>query len=473
MIDTLNSPPRFWRLFTVLFLLFTVSTVLANNNGEFQPERLVCRMLQGYSIDSVNTLYGTTTISIMFQTGSYLLATPAGVDAESLAAVIMAEPLVQYCAANYYLDAPEPFQRSSPFLDNQLIGDFDDQPAALTLALPTVHLVADGTAVKVAIIDTGLNFDHPEFAAKSGQFVSGYDFVDNDTYAFDEPGGIASGHGTFVAGAVSLVAPGAELWAYRVLDTLGRSDGYTLANAVVRAVDDGCKVVNLSLGLVGKHDALDDAIHYAIDQNVIVVAAVGNDSTGDPNLFPYPAKESNTIAVAALDSLNHKADFSNFGKKVDLCAPGTRVYAPYLDTSYAWWDGTSFAAPLVAGAAALLCQIDPNLTPAAVDSLLEESAINIDDFNPEFIDSLGKGLVNPQGALALLNNFICGDVDGSSTVSVSDAVYLINYVFAGGQPPTPWTAGDCDCTGLINISDAVYLIAYIFSSGNPPCGSCQ
>src|SRR5690606_16284307 len=229
-----------------------------------------------------------------------------------------------------------------------------------------------------------------------------------------------------------LVAPGSELWAYRVLDTLGRGDGYTLALAVARAVDDGCKVINLSLGLVGKHDALDDAIHYAYDNNVIVVAAVGNDSTGDPNLFPCPAEESSTIAVAALDSLNHKADFSNYGKKVDLSAPGTRVYSPYLDSSYAWWDGTSFAAPLVAGAAALLCQIDPSLTPYAVDSLLEESAINIDDLNPEYVDSLGKGLIDPAAALALLTAYVCGDSDGSSLVSVTDAVYLINYIFSGG-----------------------------------------
>ncbi len=472
MIDVFKSPDRHWRLLTLVAVLLAASNLLANNNGEFQAERLVCRLNTGYNIDYVNTTFGTTTVSTMFQTGSYLLATAPGVDAESLAAVIMLDQAVLYCGANYYLDAPEPFQRSSPFLDNQLIGDFEDQPAALTLALPTVHLVADGTAVKVAIIDTGLNFDHPEFAAKSGHFVSGYDFVDNDTYAFDEPGGIASGHGTFVAGAVALVAPGSELWAYRVLDTLGRSDGYTLASAVVRAVDDGCKVVNLSLGLVGKHDALDDAIHYAYNNNVIVVAAVGNDSTGDPNLFPYPAKESNTIAVAALDSLNRKADFSNYGKKVDISAPGTRVYAPYLDTSYAWWDGTSFAAPLVAGAAALLCQVDPSLTPGAVDSLLEESAINLDAINPEYVDSLGKGLLNPEGALTMLANFICGDTDGSSQVTISDAVYIINYIFAGGPPPVPSMAGDCDCSGMITISDAVYLITYIFSSGNPPCGSC-
>src|SRR5690606_14822151 len=130
--------------------------------------------------------------------------------------------------------------------------------------------------------------------------------------------------------------------------------------------------------------------------------------------------------------------------------------------SYAWWDGTSFAAPLVAGAAALLCQIDPSLTPYAVDSLLEESAINIDDLNPEYVDSLGKGLIDPAAALALLTAYVCGDSDGSSLVSVTDAVYLINYIFSGGPAPIPSMAGDCDCSGSISISDAVYLITYIF-----------
>lgn len=472
MIDQMNSPRRVWRLLLLGLVMLASANVWGNNNGEFQAERLVCRMRAGYDINYVNTTYGTTTVSIMPQTGAYLLATQPGLDAESLATAIRLDPAVFYCGANYYLDAPEPFQRSSPFLDDQLIGDFATQAAAVTLNLETAHAISDGTAVKVAIIDTGLNFDHPEFAAKSARFVSGYDFVDNDPDAFDEPGGAASGHGTFVAGAVKLVAPGSELWAYRVLDTLGRGDGYTLALAVARAVDDGCKVINLSLGLVGKHDALDDAIHYAHDNNVIVVAAVGNDSTGDPNLFPYPAKESSTIAVAALDSLNHKADFSNYGRKVDLSAPGTRVYAPYLDSAYAWWDGTSFAAPLVAGAAALLCQIDPSLTPYVVDSLLEESAVNIDDLNPAYVDSLGKGLVNPGAALAMLTAYVCGDSDGSSMVSITDAVYLINYIFSGGPAPIPSMAGDCDCSGSISISDAVYLITYIFASGTPPCGSC-
>ncbi|MGB5107549.1 MAG: S8 family serine peptidase [Candidatus Zixiibacteriota bacterium] len=458
-------------IFTVVILLISAG-LSANTNGEFEEGRLVCEMRAGYNINYINGLYGTTTVDILTETNAYLLQAQPGQDAESLAAAIILDTAVLYCGANYYLDAPEPFQRSSPFLDNQFIGTFEDQPAADVLSLTTVHTVSTGTAVKVAIIDTGLNFDHPQFAAKSAHVHSGYDFVDDDLDATDEPGGVASGHGTFVAGAIALVAPGADLYAYRTLDTLGRGTGYTLARSIVRAVDDGCRVINLSLGLRGSHDALQDAIDYAESLGVVVIAAAGNDSTGDENLFPFPAHKSSVIAVAAVDSLNFKADFSNWGKKVDLCAPGTRVYAPHLDTLFAWWDGTSFSAPMVTGVVALMLQIAPDLTVDAIDSLLGETAINIDAINPGYEDGLGKGLVDPVAALALLTNFMCGDADASQTISISDAVFVINYIFSGGPAPVPSNSADCDCSGMISISDTVYLINYIFAGGSPPCGSC-
>ena len=459
-------------LIVALLSLLVSAGLLANNNGEYEEGRMVCEMRSGYNINYINGLYGTTVLDVLTATNAYLLQAQPGQDAESLAAVIILDPAVLYCGANYYLDAPEPFQRSSPFLDNQFIGTFDDQPAAAALSLSAAHVVSTGAAVKVGIIDTGLNFDHPQFSAKSAHVHSGYDFVDDDLDANDEPGGGASGHGTFVAGAIALVAPNADLYAYRTLDTLGRGDGYTLALAIVKAVDDGCRIINLSLGLRGNHGALHDAIDYAESLGVVVIAAAGNDSTGDENLFPFPASKSSVIAVAALDSLNHKADFSNWGQRVDLCAPGTRVYAPYLDTSYAWWDGTSFSAPMVAGVAALMLQIDPSLTADAVDSLLAETAIDIDNINPLYENGLGKGLVNPTGALSLLNSFTCGDADASHAISISDAVYVINFIFASGPAPQPLLSGDCDCSGTVSISDAVYLINYIFANGLPPCSSC-
>ncbi len=460
-------------LLQAVFSLILLSAVgFANNSGEFENERLVCEMRQGYNINYINGQYGTSVLNTIFSTNAYLLQTQPGVDIESLATVISLDPAVLYCGPNYYLDAPEPFQRSSPFLDNQAIGTFESQPAAETLLLADAQTVATGTAVKVGIIDTGLNFDHPQFAAKSSHVHSGYDFVDDDIDANDEPGGVASGHGTFVAGAIALVAPGADLYAYRSLDTLGRGNGYNIARAIVKAVDDGCQIINLSLGLRGRHEAIHDAIDYAESLGVVVVAAAGNDSTGDENLFPFPALKSSVIAVAALDSLNLKADFSNWGKKVDLCAPGTRVYAPHLDTLYAWWDGTSFSAPMVAGVAALMLQIDPNLTADAIDSVLAETATNIDSLNPLYAGDLGNGLVNPAAALAALTGFTCGDANGTNNLNISDAIFIINYIFAGGPPPVPTMAADCDCSGTLSISDALVIINYIFSNSDPPCANC-
>lgn len=459
-------------LLTTMMLILISAAGFANPNGDYESDRLVCEMRAGYNITYINGTYGTTVLNTIFSTGAYLLQTQPGVDAESLAAVISLDSAVLYCGPNYYLDAPEPFQRSSPFLDNQFIGTFESQPAAAALALPDVHTVATGTTVKVGIIDTGLNFDHPQFVARSSNAHSGYDFVDNDLDANDEPGGVASGHGTFVAGAIALVAPDAELYAYRTLDTLGRGNGYTIARAVVKAVEDGCRIINLSLGLRGNHKAIHDAIDFAESLGVVVIAAAGNDSTGDENLFPFPALKSSVIAVAAVDSLNHKADFSNWGKKVDLCAPGTRVYAPHLDTLFAWWDGTSFAAPMVAGVAALMLQIDPNLTADAIDSLLAETATDIDALNPLYEGDLGKGLVNPSAVLAALTGFTCGDANGNNNVNISDAIFVINHVFSGGPPPVPTMAGDCNCSGSLTISDAVYLINYVFAGGDPPCGNC-
>ena len=460
-------------LLTAVMLMLLSVTLIANNNGEYESDRLVCEMRVGYNINYINTTYSTTVLNTIFSTGAYLLQTQPGVDAESLAAVISLDTAVLYCGPNYYLDAPEPFQRSSPFLDNQFIGTFESQPAAAALSLPSAQVVATGTAVKVGIIDTGLNFEHPQFAARSSHVHSGFDFVDNDADANDEPGGVASGHGTFVAGAIALVAPGADLYAYRTLDTLGRGNGYTIARAVVKAVEDGCRIINLSLGLRGHHSAIHDAIDFAESLGVVVVAAAGNDSTGDENLFPFPALKSSVIAVAAVDSLNHKADFSNWGNKVDLCAPGTRVYAPHLDTLYAWWDGTSFAAPMVAGVAALMLSIDSSLTADAIDSILGETAIDIDAINPLYAGELGKGLVNPPAALAALTDFVCGDANGTNSINISDAIYVINYIFAGGSPPVPTLAGDCDCSGSLTISDAVFLINFVFAGGDPPCGNCQ
>jgi hypothetical protein len=449
-----------------------MSLYAGSSAGDFKTEELVCRMEPGFSIDTVNNAYGTTVKGLVQQTGCYLLGTQSGQNAESLAVLISELPGVQYCGANYYLDAPEPFQRSQPFLDLSCTGDYEAQLAASILSLTTVHTITEGTDVKVAVIDCGVNLDHPEFVARSGGVYSGWDYVDGDSIANDEPGGAGSGHGTFVAGVVRLVAPGCDMYAYRVLDTVGRGDGYTVTQALLQAIEDGCKVVNLSLGMIGRHDALDDALKYAESRDITVVTSAGNDSTENDLVFPFPGKKASCLTVAALDSLNIKADFSNYGYKVDICAPGTQIYSPFLDTLYAWWDGTSFAAPFVTGLAALMYSVDSTVGWEEVAYVIGATATNIDSLNPGLEGKLGNGLVNMVAALQTVGRLSCGDVDACGGVFVSDVTYLVDYLFCGGAAPYPYQAGDADCSGDVNIADLTYLVAYLFSGGPPPCEGC-
>lgn len=459
-------------LIIIALLTGSAANVMADGSS-YKFDELVCRMEDGFDISAVLDSFDLDLKGYQQPTNCYLLGTQGGMDAESLAQIISGLPQVQYCGANYYLDAPEPYQRSQPFLDNNYIGDINTQPAVATLSLLESNLISTGEDVKIAVIDGGVNLTHPEFSTKSAGIHSGWDFIDNDSLAFDEPGGAGSGHGTFVAGIIKLTAPGAEIYAYRALDTLGRGDGYTLADAVLRAIDDSCKVINLSLGMIGRHEALDDAIKFAEKNHVIVVAAAGNDSTAVDYLFPFPATKANCIAVSALDSNNVKAEFSNYGQKTNLCAPGVNIYAPYLESYYAWWDGTSFSAPFVSGTAALIVSIAPQLSWETIDTILYQSAVNLDTLNPGLEGLLGAGLVDPRAALRLTIERTCGDCNNSGSVNVSDVVYLVNYVFTGGPEPITPLAGDPDCSGNINVTDAVYLINYIFSSGPEPCHLCK
>ncbi len=445
-------------------LILSPDPAAAKQVGDFVDDELVCRLLPPLTIDSINNQFGTTTESYLNQIGSYRLLTDPGVDVESLAVEILTLPEVVYCEPNYLLDAPEPVQSSQPFLDEMEIGTFPDQEAALALNIPQTHELATGANATVAVIDAGVNFTHPVL---TGSAVSGFDYVDNDSVASDTSGFPVTGHGTFVAGVVKLVAPDAVTRSYRVLDTAGRGNGFTIAEALLQAVADSCKVVNLSIVMNDKHATLDDAIEFARNNNVLVVAAAGNDSS---EVERFPASDSYTLAVAGLDSMNLKADFSNFNGKVDVCAPATRIYSPFTDSSYAWWDGTSFAAPFVAAQAALMFSVNPNLTWEEVVDAITGTAINIDSLNPAYEGMLGEGLIDPMAALDAIGAFICGDIDDDGAgPNIADLSHLVDYLFRGGLPPAHPDAANVDGTGEIpDVADLSYLVDYLFRGGPAP-----
>lgn len=273
-------------------------------------------------------------------------------------------------------------------------GGYENQPAAKRIGLPFARTVSTGAGVVVAILDTGVA-DHPQLA---GKVLNGYNFVD-DNADTSEPGdgiddnsnGIVDemrGHGTFVAGLVHMIAPDALILPVKVLTDDGNGSTYSLAAGIYYAIDRGANVINMSLSTPAQALAARDAVNEAISRGIVVVAAVANDSL--PSLS-YPAATPGAIGVAATDTIDRLARFSNYGSDVSLCAPGTGVISLTADGDYAVAGGTSYAAPQVAGVAALVKARMPLLSAPAVRSLIMANCDFIAAKNGRFGGVIGAG----------------------------------------------------------------------------------
>ena len=232
-------------------------------------------------------------------------------------------------------------------------------------------------AVKIAVVDSGIDVGHPDLAAK---IAAGdrWNTVSNTSNVTDRVG-----HGTFVAGiagastnnGVGIAGVGwtAKLMAVKVADANGGLALTDIAEGIRWAVDHGAKVVNLSLGATSGSAALADAVAYTQAQGAIVVASAGN-SGQEGNPKTYPAAYPGVISVGATDARGHRAWFSEHGSWVSIGAPGIRVISTTVRAGSTFWpagpygrgDGTSFAAPMVAGAAALVWERAPASTAAQV-----------------------------------------------------------------------------------------------------------
>jgi serine protease len=242
---------------------------------------------------------------------------------------------------------------------------------------------ATGAGVTVAVIDTGVDASHPDLA---GQVLTGYDAINKTSGTATDP----NGHGTHVAGTiaamtdneigVSAVAPNAKILPIRVLGASGSGYMSDAAAGIVYAADHGANVINMSLGSESKVVAVSNAIAYARSKGVVVVAAAGNErGYGSP--ISYPAADAGVIAVAATDSNDAVASYSNQGDYVDVAAPGSAILSTYpkalLSSGYGILSGTSMASPHVAAVAALLKSYNSGLTPEQVEQAMESSAVDL------------------------------------------------------------------------------------------------
>jgi hypothetical protein len=217
----------------------------------------------------------------------------------------------------------------------------------------------------------------------------------------------ASGHGTHVSGIIAAVAnngiggsgvaPNAKILPIQVLDQSGQGDARDVAAGVRFAADNGARVINLSLGGATESSSLTQAITYANDKGVLVVAAAGNGGAADKP--KWPASLDLTLAVTAVDQANNATSFDQRGDYIDLSAPGANIVST-AKGDYVTLSGTSMAAGFVAGAAALLFAAEPRVTNAQVRDILLRTATDIGE--PGRDVTFGAGLINMVAALAEL-----------------------------------------------------------------------
>jgi subtilisin family serine protease len=259
-----------------------------------------------------------------------------------------------------------------------------------------------GTGVTVAVVDTGVQGNHPDF---SGHVLPGVSILNGGPVQAGGGATDPNGHGTHVAGIIGAaengigivgVAPQATILPVRVLGANGSGLSTDIAQGIIWATDHGAAVVNLSLGSDIDSPAMDSAISYAIARGVAVVASAGN--TGDTTGLPeYPGALPDVIAVAAVGRTGEVAPYSTQGDYVDVAAPGTDVLSTVPTSTWDKMSGTSMSAPHVSGLIALLIDARGPIAPATMRARLTSTATDAGakGFDPAY----GWGRVNPLAAL--------------------------------------------------------------------------
>jgi subtilisin family serine protease len=383
------------RALLAVVLLATGIHVQARSGDPGLPGEVLVKLRTTKALEPLLERYQ---LSVLGQFGArpiYRLKMPGQARMEDTIAALLLESDVLLAEPNIVHSSPE--ARKNAVWAIGTAQAYATQWAPAALRLPEAHRLATGAGVRVAVLDTGVDRRHSLLADR---LLPGFDFVDYDDDPSEEgsEANVGFGHGTHVAGLVAMVAPGAMIMPLRVLDADGLGNAWVLAEALLYAIDpdgdpstdDGAHVINLSLGTTTRtriFDAVAQLVTCTVPNNidpvndlsdpgydtdeqrcdqmrsVIIVAAAGNNATDAEREYPAAESAHGLVAVGASGLGSRLATFSNYGSWVRVAAPGEAVTSSVPGGGYGTWSGTSMAAPLVAGTAALLRGIDHSLKP--------------------------------------------------------------------------------------------------------------
>ncbi len=362
------------------------------------PGEIMVKLRSTAALAPLMAKYPVTLVSRFGARPIYRLKVVGNVRVKDILGPMSLEPDVLIAEANLTHRSPEARKNVVWAIGSPQAYAAQWAPQAMRLA--EAQALNQGAGVRVAVLDTGVDATHPALA---GRLLPGFDFVDYDTLPAEgsNPNAVAYGHGTHVAGLVALVAPAAQIMPLRVLDEDGVGNAWVLSEALLYAIDpdgnpdtdDGAHVINLSLGSLSRtrivaaiahlascaSEVNDDPVADRSDpgynddrrrcsrgKGTVVVAAAGND--GSSGVKQYPAAEGapELLSVGASTSAKQMASFSNTGSWVQIAAPGDFITSSVPGGAYGTWSGTSMAAPLAAGAAALVRSANPSMAPKDV-----------------------------------------------------------------------------------------------------------
>ncbi len=384
----------------VTLLIFLISSALTA--ADYVPGMIVVRLkptsrisVAGSALEDLKTHFGASSYSpakVIPKKGfsvasakntTYVFNFEPSANIESKAAEIQSTGQVEFAEPNYLL---KPL--ALPFYGKQ--PQIDQTDLKYANYIPVSHNIV------VAVIDSGIDLNHKDLKNKvlSGKsfFANGGNFPDSDDFTD------TFWHGTFVAGliagenrdgtGISGINPAAKLLVVRIIDYKGRANQLDASNAIVYAVNSGAQIINLSLSNTAMNTALKEAIDYALKNNVMIFAAVGNDSNAT---VEYPAAYPGVIAVGSISTANIRSSFSNTGDHVQFVSYGEKIYSAG-GAGYIVANGTSFSTPIVAAIASRIWAQKPSRTSAEVLKIMQDSTI---DLGPSGRDSeYGYGLIS-------------------------------------------------------------------------------